>query len=75
MTTQQKKNDRKFFAGGLVALMEVKAHEHCNGSEMIFDAIVQAFGADHLLKEASRSGNMRSSGMSEWVRRQKQNGN
>jgi hypothetical protein len=55
-----------FLAGVLVSLTVVKIF----GNDAVFDEIVRSVGDVQLLDEATRSGNLRRSGMSDWKRRQ-----
>jgi hypothetical protein len=59
--------DQAFFAGVLSALTVVRQYGH----DAIFNEIVRSCGGDRLVEEARRSGNMRSSGLDEWLRRRR----
>jgi len=60
--------DIGFMAGVACALAVVKVH----GQDTIFDEIVASVGEEQLLAECRRRGVMRWSGLSDYVRRQKE---
>lgn len=58
------RTDRVFLHGVLAALAQVK-----DRNTVLFDEIVSACGGKQLVEEARRSGQMRISGMSDYLRR------
>lgn len=61
---------RGVLAGALLCLEHLYVREH--GVSVEYDELVRRFGATALIGEARRSGNMRATGMSRWLR---ENGN